>query len=232
MSTRSQAEALQAGLERAHHPVPRIVVGDFQRRRVDIDAFRRLARATRLKQSADLGRKDHRRLAAQSRADPLFGEAETVERGGVEITHAKGRGVAHGGAGVRVAERRVHVSERRCPQAKGREVEALAAARDQGPDRSRARHQRTVGQARRAVNAPQWPIGPAGARSWLVDDPRGASARMRTETTRMHAAQRDAEITRLLNSPGLHLVQAAVSTGWRRRRPPFAATLSDWTPRA
>lgn len=79
------AETREAGLDRPHHPVPRIVVGDLQRRRVDIDAFRRLARAARPKQTPDLGREDHLGLAAQSRAEPLFGEAKTIERGGVEI---------------------------------------------------------------------------------------------------------------------------------------------------
>jgi hypothetical protein len=131
-----EPEPLQALLDRAHDAVVAVVEhGPFRRRALVEAVGPRIVAPGAAQQAADLGRQHERSpgLAAQEAAEPLLGEAEPVERCGVEVADAEIPGARDGRLGVGIADRREQPAERRGAEAKPRDLErrwAELSARD------------------------------------------------------------------------------------------------------
>ena len=181
-----QAGALQAGLERAEHPVPAevpdppVVGGDVEPLRVaPVRVLRR-----RYEQPPDL-RRDHvlvARPGPQGRAEPPFGEPEPVVRRGVEVADARRPGGVDGGGELLVGGGPVEVAALRRAEAQLGEAHRRPARQ-----RSRSRRLQSVhppgGVAarsppgRRGRAGPAVPPGcrPSAGRSWRAGRPASPS---------------------------------------------------------
>ena len=184
------AETLEAVLDRAEHPVPRIVVDRLEGERVAEHARRRAA-PHRPQHPSDL-RRDHRAVpdTAKAGTEPVLGEAVAIEGCRIEIGDPRREGSRHGRVGHILLDDVIEPAERAAAETEDRHL-------DLRPTKRPPFHRLPVDQ-----------ISPHASRSACAIPP----YMIKTPCQRSGSEERHAA-----EHPGFHARPAAAGLGWSRK---------------